>query len=217
MSDYVFSGCPIQTIDLPSTLKTIGKACFEETALTELRIPDSVTEIGERAFMDCQQLVSILLPSHLHALGAGAFSYTGLTQIDIPGTVAVLPDRCFFNCEQLTSVTLHEGLEVLGKSVFEHCPFQTVTFPSTLKTLGEESFSNTGLSDFIIPKNVSSIGKEAFNNCSDLVKVDILAPLDTLDKAIFSRCYKLKSVTVHFPKGKAIHYPEDGLFRVVYD
>ena len=76
---------PINII-LPQNLTKIGSSCFEGAQIKQVTIPDTVTEIGDRAFGYCDQLASITcLAATPPALGTDAL-YTdtaGLT-IKVP-------------------------------------------------------------------------------------------------------------------------------------
>ena len=62
-------------IILPQNLTEIGAYCFEGAQIKQITIPDTVTEIGDRAFIYCDQLASITcLAATPPALGSGAFS-----------------------------------------------------------------------------------------------------------------------------------------------
>ena len=45
----------------------------EEPGVTEVVIPDGVTEIGDRAFYECESLTSITLPDGVTEIGKYAF------------------------------------------------------------------------------------------------------------------------------------------------
>ena len=65
---------PINII-LPQNLTEIGASCFEMAQIKQITIPDTVTEIGDRAFIYCDQLASITcLAATPPALGSDAFS-----------------------------------------------------------------------------------------------------------------------------------------------
>ena len=49
---------PINII-LPQNLTKIGYSCFDSSQIKQITIPDTVTEIGDRAFFACRQLESI--------------------------------------------------------------------------------------------------------------------------------------------------------------
>ena len=62
----------LKSIELPSTLKIIGRYCFFGTALTEVTIPESVQEIGESAFLDTK-IQKIRIPINVTKIENGAF------------------------------------------------------------------------------------------------------------------------------------------------
>ena len=63
---------PINII-LPQNLTKIGNSCFEGALIKQITIPDTVTEIGERAFFFCWKLESITcLAATPPALGTDA-------------------------------------------------------------------------------------------------------------------------------------------------
>ena len=65
---------PINII-LPHNLTKIGNYCFNDASIKQITIPDTVTEIGGRAFYGCYQLASITcLAATPPALGTYAFS-----------------------------------------------------------------------------------------------------------------------------------------------
>ena len=64
---------PINII-LPQNLTKIGVFCFDGSSIKQIAIPDTVTEIGDRAFGYCDQLASITcLAATPPTLGNGAF------------------------------------------------------------------------------------------------------------------------------------------------
>jgi hypothetical protein len=57
IGDYAFSGCSFMSLEIPSTVTTIGYEAFSKNKLlSSVTIPASVTSIGDRAFLDCVQL-----------------------------------------------------------------------------------------------------------------------------------------------------------------
>ena len=74
---------------------------MECEALTSVTIPDSVTNIGDWAFMECEALTSVTIPDSVTSIG----------------------DRAFEGCLRLRMVVLPKGVK-LGKQVFKKCPWQ---------------------------------------------------------------------------------------------
>ena len=66
-------------------------------------IPDNITAIESRAFLNQEQLVSVMLPDSVTAIGYGAFANCfNLTKAVIPESVASIGNLAFLKCEKLT-------------------------------------------------------------------------------------------------------------------
>ena len=86
----------------------IGFAAFNQTAITSITIPSSVTEIMGHAFYQCSDLTSVTFAdienSDLGTIGTQAFRDSTLTSITIPASVTSIEDYAFYTTS-LTSVT----------------------------------------------------------------------------------------------------------------
>lgn len=101
--DVLIQGCP-NTI-IPNNVTIIDKKAFYDfSGLTEINIPESVTVIGESAFIGTG-LTEITFPEGLQVIGTSAFSYCeNLNTAIIPSTVIYIGDNAFYNCSNLTTV-----------------------------------------------------------------------------------------------------------------
>lgn len=142
------------TLTLGKNLRTIGESAFCESRYTgSLTIPDSVVEIGERAFYQCENLNGTLtLGRSLRTIGKEAFYWCAFTgSLTIPEGVAEIADGAFSSLYQFNRDGMFNG---------------TLTLPSTLKTIGAEAFAYTDFSgELLIPDGVTSIGANAFAEC----------------------------------------------------
>lgn len=142
------------TLTLGKNLRTIGESAFCESRYTgSLTIPDSVVEIGERAFYQCENLNGTLtLGRSLRTIGKEAFYWCAFTgSLTIPEGVAEIADGAFSSLYQFNRDGMFNG---------------TLTLPSTLKTIGAEAFAYTDFSgELLIPDGVTSIGANAFKEC----------------------------------------------------
>ena len=90
--------------------------------VTELAIPDGVTEIKGYAFYGCTGLTSIEIPNSVTSIGTSAFyGCTGLTSIEIPNSVTSIGSHAFSHCYSLTSITIPNSVTSIGSSAFYNC------------------------------------------------------------------------------------------------
>lgn len=109
-------------IDIPSTVKTIGYGAFMGCRSYErLTIPDSVTSIGEWAFMD-SSFSEIIMPDSVTTIGQHAFSgCRNLKSITIPEGVTHIQDGTFIGCVWLENILIKDKNTTAEKGAFEGC------------------------------------------------------------------------------------------------
>ena len=153
---------------LPNTITKIGDYAFVYCdGLIEVVIPESVTVIGTGAFTGCKNLERAILPKNLTVLGAAAFN--GCNKLkdigSIPGGISEIYDITFNGCG-LTEITIPGNIKKIGYSAFAFCNnLTTVTLLEGIETIGDTAFANcSNLSAVTIPKSVTTIVPEAFRN-----------------------------------------------------
>mgnify|MGYP002672358481 CR=1 FL=1 len=84
-----FYGCDLHSLNLPSTVHTIGdNAFYGNSQLKEFRCPSSLTIIGENAFCNCYSLEKVEFNEGLRNIEAYAFQHTAIERIIIPTTLS---------------------------------------------------------------------------------------------------------------------------------
>ena len=147
---------------------------FAPAGLSKYTIQNSVTSIGDIAFLGCRSLTSITIPDGVTSIGESAFSdCSSLTSITIPDSVTSIGERAFSYCRSLTSITIPDGVTSIEKQAFCDC---------------------NSLTSIIIPDSVTSIGKQAFWSCSSLTSVTIGNGVTEIGVQAFSYCSSLTSV-----------------------
>ena len=109
--DYFLSGCTkLETLEIGNGITKIGNHAFEQTNITSITIPDSVTVIGKQAFNRCTSLteVNISKNSKLETIGDGAFYDTRVLKMYLPGGVKTLGSGAF----QRTPVEIYDMSDV---------------------------------------------------------------------------------------------------------
>jgi len=95
---------------------------FGNIGILSVRIPNSVTEIGNCVFIDCIELRSVTLPANLKKINIGTFfNCANLTDITIPGSVTEIGTAAFKNCVKLTISAIPNSVPKLGFGAFDGC------------------------------------------------------------------------------------------------
>ncbi|QFQ13122.1 leucine-rich repeat domain-containing protein [Pseudoprevotella muciniphila] len=172
---------------------------LNDSEVTELVIPSSVTSIGSYAFCNCSSMTSLTIPNSVTSIGREAFSgCSGLTSVTIPNSVTSIGDYAFYNCSGLTSITIPNSVTSIGRGAFSGCSGLTsVTIPNSVTSIGDYAFYNcSGLTSITIPNSVTSIGREAFSGCSGLTSVTIPNSVTSIGDYAFYNCSGLTSITI---------------------
>ena len=196
IGNYAFALCDsLTSIEIPSSVTTIGDFAFSKSGLTNIDIPSSVTTIGSNAF-SVSELTNINIPSSVTSIGKGAFYSSNLTSIDIPSSITTIKSYTFYNCKRLTSVNIPSSVTTIDVDAFSNCTSLTnVTLPEGLTSLSGFYYC-TSLTSIDIPSSVTTIGSYAFYGCTGLTSIDIPSSVTTIDSRAFRECSSLTSLTV---------------------
>ena len=157
ISDGILSNTGIEEINLPSSVKIIGRDAFANNkALTKINLSDGVTTIKEGAFSGDSKLSVVELPETLTEISGYVFS-------DTPS---------------LTHINLPSGITNIGTGAFEHSGLTSIVLPKHLTEIGSKAFSGTHLSEIYLPKKLNSLGINAFSNIDTLKKVTVTSDIN---------------------------------------
>ena len=161
----------------------IGENAFNQcTALTTIKLPAELKTIDAQAFRTCINLATVDYGTKVETIGDAVFMSTGaLKKFFFKGSVKTLGANAFQE-SGLTCVHL-KGDMTIGKEAFMKCTsLKYVDFPATssatqpLTYVAEGMFAGcTSLPFITLPSTVTEIKANAFNGCSNLNYVNILA------------------------------------------
>lgn len=125
----------------------------------------TVTKIGDEAFAYCKNLKQVTIPDTITEIGEKAFENSGLTSVEIPASVKKIGKQAFSDCDDLERVTMHSDAEC-GYSVFYSCgSLEEFTFPENMQTLNLGFFADCyAYRNIILPDSLTFIDSQAFRS-----------------------------------------------------
>ena len=158
---YVYGLTNMTTATIPDTYqgeKVVGlrgNTFSNMPFLSEVTLPDSITEIRGQAFKNCRSLERVTLPKHLTYLGGEAF----------------------YHCSSLEEVNLPVGLTEIRGNTFEECTsLLRIEIPDNVTRIGGHAFyGNASLEEVVISPDskLQQIGSSAFRCCDSLREITL--------------------------------------------
>ncbi len=157
-----------------------------ESSISHVVIPDSVQEIGTKAFLKCNKLTDINLPSNLKIIGFDAFGgCTALPEVVFPQSLETIGSRAFSRCTKLQSATIPGNVKKIGSLAFDGCSaLKSLTISEGVTSIGSCAIKETAISSITIPSTVINGNRSSNGKLSDF---GALAGCATLKEVIFSQ------------------------------
>ena len=173
----------LKEIVLPNSVTVIGNEAFLGLAsLERINIPSSVTTIGAYAFTGCKLLSSISLPKSVTEIGYSAFTYCDSLKFN------EYCDVCYLGNEENPYFALIYPMFMYSYE-FEINPQTNIIATAAF---AECSY----LTDINIPDSVTVIGHSAFAYCFSLENLTIGKNVKTIGPYAFDSCVSLTEVFI---------------------
>lgn len=161
-----------------------------------LTIPDTidgivVTGIGKRVF-SASDLVMIKLPDTLTYVGEGGFQGCGDLKSVYCNNLKVVETRGFYLCREMDTIDLAQ-LEEVGEYAFSHCTSIPALYNEKLTTINKCSFNSLNNAIYIDLPNVTSVELMGLWSLQNAEYVN-LPKVKTLGKSALSHMYMLESI-----------------------
>ncbi len=171
------------------TVKYVAESAFDDTEITSITLPNSLTSLSYSCFFSCSNLKSV----------------------DIPSSISTIEEDCFAYCKNLDSINLPNSIRTLGEYCFRESGLKSVKLSNSLTTLPRSCFYNcTSLTSIDIPSNITLLETKVFYYCYNLTTVicrwDDISKVTTESSLFSSKTYS--KATLYVPKGTKSSYEE---------
>lgn len=128
----------------------------------DVSIPSNVTKIQADAFRDNENITSVKIPSSVTEIGERAFCNSSIQSANIPGSVKIISKSAFEHCTSLTDVTIEDGVESIGNDAFITCKMSKINIPDSVINIGSSAFRGCSNLSEVNFKDGTAIGSNAF-------------------------------------------------------
>lgn len=190
----------LTSVIIPSTVTRIDDGAFKNcTGLKAIYGSEGLTSVGKSAFMGCTSLKSVELGQKLVHLQTAAFhSCSSLETVTLPETLKYINQTVFYWCTSLTEITIPAKVHTVESSAFYGCTaLKTVTVEDGVQIIQDSVFADcTALEQVTFGQSLSSIRARAFEKCTSLKEIVIPENVTSLGREAFSCCIALTNVTI---------------------
>jgi len=179
----------IQHLVIPSTYNgmsvvKIGEEAFKQkNNLLSVVIPDSVTSIGSNAFTGCENLVSVVISDNVTEIGGFAFNgCTSLTSVSLPYLSTGMGEGVFNGC-RITHLTFTSGTNIKGDYFGA---IETITHLTIGNGINSTTIAGDGFA-------ASSFGHVSWAN---LTSITLTEGLTSIGYYAFEKCKNIESIVV---------------------
>lgn len=186
---------------------------INDVLVTELDIPDDITEIKNYAFTSAYCIEKLNFSDSVTTVGTNAFANCkGLTELEISDGITSLGANAFNGCHSITEITIGKGLSSIGD-----CALQRTGGELSSITVDEDNKSFSSLygvlfnkdktelilypcakagTSYTVPDSVRKLGKSSFCNNENLLSIKLPDGLLEICDEAFDYSRMLKSIEI---------------------
>lgn len=196
-NELYIGGKLVTEITVPQGVTEIKDYAFYEYGkLTKINLSGTVTSIGYNSFWRCYELVSVSGFANVKSVGASAFAYCeNLVQIDDASSLLEVERNAFFGCFEKVAEQ-EDGIFYLGKCAIatKGLTNKVISLRANTVSFAESLFSGSDIKEVTIPASLRYMGSSVFENCGELEKVTFEVGVREISYRAFFGCSSLATL-----------------------
>ena len=188
---------PFYYCDSIETAGAIGSGCNYEYGWEK--------EVPENAFANLTKLRKLTVSKDITIM---PYAITNCTDLKTAGKIGsgcdfefgwdtLFPENVF-SSSSLEEVILPNGVNAISDDMFYNCgSLKKVNMPKSIRKIGDYAFSESGLTSFVVPDTVISMGKGVFNHCEELTSVTLPGSVGYIPERTFEFCSNLSTLKIN--------------------
>lgn len=206
-------------VTLPEGLKAIGKGALSGSGIISLKVPASVTTIGDYALMRCPKLQIVRMESGVTSIGTRAFAYCpALTTVELSSNLSEIPEGLFEACGGLHSLdlaTLARCTEIGPWALAECQGVSTLVLPESAEVLAKGAlYGTSSVNTLVLPAGIAEIRDGAMGAMESLttLRADNVTSVPRLGENVWTRVEQ-PEVTLVAPDAQVNDYRDADQWR----
>ena len=201
--DYSNPQDRLRLFTMNSYVYTIYASAFQQCVSLKNIVLPHVGSLYSYVFGNCTSLESVDMSGcPTTSTGNGTFYYcTSLTEVKLPAGLTKIGSDAFKGCTSLSKLDIPSGVTTIGDDAFNGCTsLSELELPSGVTSIGNNAFNRTAFTKFVVPESVTSIGMGTFAYCSNLQEIEIPSGVTSINSLAFAGCTNLTKITINKPE-----------------
>ena len=173
IDDDAFLKClSLERVNL-NKVSYIGEGCFVETAIEEITIPATLTEVG----------IYFEADEDTETYAHGPFAGKNLKKVIFSDGIKVIPAHTLSGAGNVTDILIPDGVTEIGEGAFRGLPaVKEILLPDSVEIIGEDAFSDCKEVKLLrLFKSIKSVGDNSFDGLYILTAEDTDAVIGMID------------------------------------
>lgn len=188
IAEYAFYdvAARIRSVLLPDSITTIGEGAFMECAsLEKINIPASVVDFGEDVFLGCEKLAEKTFD------GNEVYRSENGLMLSADGTVLYL-----YVGQHVAELTLPASVQTIKSGAFVYANVEKLIVPATVTDVEPNAFDRSLIRELVYRAQTATFPSEGCKYATLLSKVTLGSAVATVGNAAFDGCVSLGEVAL---------------------